>query len=627
MTVTTSYPGVYIQELPSLVHTIRPAPTSIAVFVGYTHQFLTKGFQKNPSDPTPAIQLFSFADYQANFGGFFYSPWLPDYVGQAVYQFFLNGGPSCYVVGLPAQQYQQGSAATAPPASVVPVPATALFGDSTDNITFTALQPVGIPAPAAASSAPASSAPASSATDTSATDASATDTSAKGGSAKGSSTSSSSTSSSSTGTVGIPMYVSFSNPQPKGTPTTFDIVISYATMVETYRNVSIGNLQTTSNLQNGIAPSSDALPAMLQNSALVAVQVTGNPTVPSILAQATTSFTYGDNPPMAGWTLINPPDFAPVFANYASLDKVPIFNLLATPGMADSSVISEAVAYCERKRAFYIMDTPPPSLQVPLQIPPPAVAAPPAPAASPVADGTWGVDNLINDVGTTLSASYPVSTNAALYYPWLVTTDPVTGAPSTAPPSGFVAGMYGQEDNMRGVWKSPAGIETALNGTTGVDPNGVMNDPQQGVFNQSALNCLRQFQGIGTVIYGARTTAGADINTAQQQWKYVAVRRMALFIEQTLYANLTWAVFEGNSTPLWNALTQEVTAFMLSLFRQNAFAGDTPSQAFVVQCDATTTTPTDVANGTVNILVGFAPLVPAEFVVVKIAQLAGQAQS
>ena len=129
------------------------------------------------------------------------------------------------------------------------------------------------------------------------------------------------------------------------------------------------------------------------------------------------------------------------------------------------------------------------------------------------------------------------------------------------------------------------------------------------------------------MVFGARTTAGADANTAQQQWKYVAVRRMALFIEQTLYANLTWAVFEPNAAPLWNALTQEVTAFMLSLFRQGAFAGDTPSQAFLVQCDATTTTRPTSANGIVNILVGFAPLVPAEFVVIKIAQLAGQAQS
>jgi phage tail sheath protein FI len=241
----------------------------------------------------------------------------------------------------------------------------------------------------------------------------------------------------------------------------------------------------------------------------------------------------------------------------------------------------------------------------------------------------WDVNTLAGDLSlaTPLSPEPPVSTNAAVYYPWLMTTDPVTGAPATSPPSGFVAGIYGQVDTAQGVWQSPAGIQTSLLGTTGVVPSGIMTDPQQGILNQNAVNCLRQFPAVGTVVFGARTTAGADANTAQQQWKYVAVRRMALFIEQTLQANLTWAVFEGNAAPLWNALTQEITAFMLSLFRQGAFAGSTPSQAFVVQCDATTTTPQDVANGVVNVLVGFAPLVPAEFVVVQIAQLAGQAQS
>jgi uncharacterized protein len=295
-----------------------------------------------------------------------------------------------------------------------------------------------------------------------------------------------------------------------------------------------------------------------------------------------------------------------VFEDYASLDKVPVFNLLVTPGITDNTVASEAIAYCERKRAFYIMDTP---------------------SSQTVG---WNVNEVVGNLTQPTASSpppFPVSVNAAVYYPWLMTTDPLTGQPAWAPPSGFVAGIYGREDSARGVWKSPAGIETTILGTTGVDLNGVMTDPQQGVMNSNGIDCLRQFPGIGTVVFGARTTAGADANTAQQQWKYVAVRRMALFIEQSLYANLTWAVFEGNAAPLWNALTQQVTAFMLSLFRQGAFAGSTPSQAFVVQCDSTTTTATDVANGTVNILVGFAPLVPAEFVVIQIAQLAGQAQS
>jgi len=220
----------------------------------------------------------------------------------------------------------------------------------------------------------------------------------------------------------------------------------------------------------------------------------------------------------------------------------------------------------------------------------------------------------------------PVSTNAGVYYPWLQTTDPITTNPSTSPPSGFVAGIYAQEDASYGVWKSPAGLETALNGTLGVVPSGAMTDAQQGVLNGLGINCLRQFPSLSPVVYGARTLAYRDV-ALQNQWGYIAVRRMALFLEQSLYASLTWAVFQPNDTPLWTALTQEVSAFMLGLFRQGAFAGTKPSEAFLVKCDNTTTTQADVDNGIVNILVGFAPLKPAEFVIVQIAQLAGQGTS
>ena len=149
-----------------------------------------------------------------------------------------------------------------------------------------------------------------------------------------------------------------------------------------------------------------------------------------------------------------------------------------------------------------------------------------------------------------------------------------------------------------------------------------MNDPQQGVLNLDSINCLRSFSGIGTVVWGARTLVAA--NAAFQQSMYVPVRRMTLFIEQTLLANLRWVVFEPNDEPLWIAIRSSIEAFMLSLFRQGAFQGSTPSQAFQVKCDSTTTTPNDQQNGIVNIVVAFAPLKPAEFVIIKIAQLAGQ---
>jgi len=542
--VTTSYPGVYIQELPSLAHSIRPAPTSIAVFIGYTHPFRTLNF-------LTAVPLFSFADYQTNFGGFFSSPWQPDYVGQAVFQFFANGGPMCYVVGLQAEHYYDSKMAQQGGVAAASVDVSCMAGD----ITFTALQPVGVPAATPSTSA-----------------------------------------------AGIPMQVTLSNFQ-SSTPSTppsstdpldiADIVVSYGTTVETYRKVKIGNVGTA-----------------LQNSGLVTVTVSATAPTAYVNSATPSSVTHSlayqtGHVPDATWSVINPGDFAQVFQDYQSLDKVPIFNLLAIPGISNASVASEAVAFCEHKRAFYIADTP-----------------------SSATTG-WDANSVVKDLATNtaLSPAPPVSINAAIYYPWLATTDPVTQQPALSPPSGFVAGIYGQVDAANGVWQSPAGIGTALNGTTGVDTEGRMTNPQHGVMNENAINCLRQFPSVGTVVFGARTTAGSDANTAQQQWKYVPVRRTALFIEQTLYANLTWAVFQGNSEPLWNALTQEVNAFMLSLFRQGAFAGTKPSEAFIVQCDATTTTPTDVANGIVNVLVGFAPLIPAEFVIIKIAQLAGQAQS
>ena len=146
---------------------------------------------------------------------------------------------------------------------------------------------------------------------------------------------------------------------------------------------------------------------------------------------------------------------------------------------------------------------------------------------------------------------------------------------------------------------------------------------RQGTLNPLGVNVLRAFPGSGTVIWGARTVGGTG---AREQWRYVPVRRMALFLEQTLLRNLGWVVFEPNDEPLWTAIRISVESFMLSLFRQGAFEGSTPSRAFIVQCDHSTTTDDDIAQGRVNIIVGFRPLKPAEFVVIKIAQLAGQAQ-
>jgi len=149
-----------------------------------------------------------------------------------------------------------------------------------------------------------------------------------------------------------------------------------------------------------------------------------------------------------------------------------------------------------------------------------------------------------------------------------------------------------------------------------------MTDARQGLLNPRGVNCLRDFPNVGTVVFGSRT-----LDTTDQQWKYLSVRRMALFLEQSFYANLKWVIFEPNDEPLYSAITLSLNAFMLGLFKQGAFQGSTPGEAFKVQCDKQTTTQADRDAGIVNIVVSFAPLKPAEFVIITIAQLAGQTPS
>jgi len=297
-----------------------------------------------------------------------------------------------------------------------------------------------------------------------------------------------------------------------------------------------------------------------------------------------------------------------VMEQNTALDKLAIFNLMVIPGVTNTDVLSTAQAFCEGKRAFLIVDPP----------------------FTDSADGSVsGFRHTILE--SVNNGDIPTSKNAALYFPYLQSPDPLTGQATNSvtklvneiPPSGTVAGIFAATDLSRGVWKAPAGFQATTKNTTGVAERGRMTDQQQGVLNPIGVDCLRDFPNIGTAVFGARTL----VTLTDEQWRYVPVRRMALFLEQTLYANLGWVVFEPNADPLWSAIRTSITSFMLGLFRQGAFAGTTPSQAFLVQCDSQTTTPQDVNNGVVNILVGFAPLKPAEFVIIMITQLAGQTQT
>jgi len=219
--------------------------------------------------------------------------------------------------------------------------------------------------------------------------------------------------------------------------------------------------------------------------------------------------------------------------------------------------------------------------------------------------------------------SLPKSDHAALYFPWTTIADPLnSGQPRLTPPSGSVAGLYARIDNSRGVWKAPAGTEAHLASVQSLAQQ--LTDADNGRLNPLGVNCLRTFPVNGTVAWGARTLRGSD--ALASEYKYVPVRRMALYIEESLFRGTQWAVFEPNDEALWAQIRSNIDAFMYGLFRQGAFQGNTPREAYLVKCDRETTTQNDIDNGMVNILVGFAPLKPAEFVIIRIQQIAGQAQ-
>ena len=186
-----------------------------------------------------------------------------------------------------------------------------------------------------------------------------------------------------------------------------------------------------------------------------------------------------------------------------------------------------------------------------------------------------------------------------------------------------MAGVFARTDAQRGVWKAPAGLDAALNGTLG--PAIPLTDGENGELNPLGVNCLRTMPAAGTVVWGARTLQGND--RLASEWKYIPVRRTALFIEESLYRGTQWVVFEPNDEPLWSQIRLNIGSFMHSMFRQGAFQGTTPKDAYFVKCDKETTTQDDVNKGIVNIVVGFAPLKPAEFVIIKLQQMAGQVQA
>jgi hypothetical protein len=209
----------------------------------------------------------------------------------------------------------------------------------------------------------------------------------------------------------------------------------------------------------------------------------------------------------------------------------------------------------------------------------------------------------------------------AVYWPHIDVPDPagVGRNPSLRiPPGGYVAGLYSQVDGRRGVFKAPAGVEVLLGNVRSLSFD--VLDVHQDSLNPRAINALRRIPNAGLVIWGARTRQPAS------EWRYIPVRRTAIFLRKSIYNGIQWAVFEPNDDRLWQSLRNTIGAFMEVQFRNGMFAGLTSSDAYFVKVDAETTTPDDQAAGIVNILVGFAPLRPAEFVVVSLQQMAGRSQ-
>jgi phage tail sheath protein FI len=322
----------------------------------------------------------------------------------------------------------------------------------------------------------------------------------------------------------------------------------------------------------------------------------------------------GDGPPVQPAEFVGAPavDSTVTGTGLHALDKITDVNLLAMPGQGDPATVNAGMAYCKTRPlqdCFFIGDTGTVGSVDAARI-----------------EGTAPTVRTVGDVrtfATTGVSGTPLDRASgdygAIYFPWVLAPDPLgRGRNPTIllPPSPFLTGIYARIDNSRGVFKAPAGTEAGVSGAVGVAVD--VSDTEQDQLNPISVNVIRTVPGSGFVVWGTRTI-GSDAS-----WRYVPVRRMAIFLRVSIYYGIQWAVFEPNDEPLWASLRLNIRAFMLTQFRAGAFQGTRPDEAFFVKCDSSTTTQQDIDNGVVNILVGFAPLKPAEFVVLKLSQKVNQ---
>jgi phage tail sheath protein FI len=626
MPVLTTYPGVYIEEIPSGVHTITGVATSITAFVGFTR----KGV------PGKAVTITSFGEFERNYGGLDRdSP-----LSYAVRQFFANGGTQAIIVRVAsafasAAWVLQDSA----PADVLDVTASspgawgndlrvsvdragARNPDAEFNVTVSQLQPDGVTLlPIETHRNLNLDSNSSQYVESVVNNASALVTiKRRGGLTFNQAGFAVSTS------ITFPLTVSdlvLAGTVDSTTPFRLTLASTPANMADLVSavNTAIGTAGLTAALQaseSGVDGGAgtgclklESLTAGESSSVVISGGAFGGLAAVIHLGLANGGREFAGNAEHrpADVTNLVPPskgiDGSRGSATdivgsqsaktgvYALLDT-DLFNILSIPETFDmsdlqaSAVVPAAVDLCEQRRAFYIVD------------------APSGKTLSNIATWANGVTQ---------------SRNAAVYFPALRLADPLDSLRlRSVAPSGTMAGVYARTDATRGVWKAPAGTETTLNGV--LDLTLPINDAENGLINPKGVNALRSFPAYGRVAWGARTLKGSDAQA--DEYKYIPVRRLALFLEETLYRNTQWVVFEPNDEPLWSQIRLNLGAFMQDLFRQGAFQGKTPQEAYFVKCDGETTTQNDRDLGIVNILVGFAPLKPAEFVIIKIQQIAGQ---
>jgi uncharacterized protein len=538
---TLTYPGVYIEELPSAVHTITGVATSIAAFVGWAPM----------GSVTEATLVQSWSDFQNQFGGL--NP--QSKLGYAVNQFFGNGGQQAYIVRLAWNT--SFAAASGTPTAAATASASAIGGVFTLHA------------------------------------------SSPGQWANGNAVNPPSW------VIGLNVTVTIS----KSDSSRFSLAIQdlHGNTLESFANLSTDPHDAQGRYVITVIDNDSQYVTFIDPAAPNTIPTLPNATLANTAAPV--PLTGGlDGTPLNPATdgnfeialEVSPP--APPATTYGLhlLDRVDIFNLLCVPGETDSVTIQALQGYCATKRAFYIVDCPQNIT-----------------TASIISSGPAGTAS-----GANVSLLHNANSSySAYYYPWVLAPDPLFGnRPTLFPPCGFVAGLYAATDASRGVWKAPAGIDAGLSGVSGLQVT--LTDLENGSLNPQAVNCLRQFKVYGDVVWGARTLDGND--QIGSQWKYVPIRRLAMYIETSLYDGTQWVVFEPNDQPLWSQIRLNVGAFMQGLFMQGAFQGNSPQQAYFVKCDSENNPQSSIDLGIVNILVGFAPLYPAEFVVIQIQQMAGQ---